>query len=102
MMKKSLMDKIDIKKEVNLVNKLKDGSGGLLSRKEAVVASYLVEDYTVDDIADLLCRSRNTIKTHIKNLKRKCRCETGTRLGVILQVFIKNNPQDNNITDNGL
>ncbi len=56
----------------------------------------------VDDIADLLCRSRNTIKTHIKNLKRKCRCETGTRLGVVLQIFIKNNPQCDNSTNNSL
>lgn len=76
----------------SLVEALKEGSNGLLTRKEAVIASYLVEDYTVNDIADLLCRSRNTIKMHIKNIKRKCGCETRTRLGAVLQNFIKQDP----------
>lgn len=80
--------------ERNLVEILKEGSNGLLTRKEAVIASYLVEDYTVNDIAEILCRSRNTIKMHIKNIKRKCRCETRTRLGAVLQSFIKKSPDN--------
>lgn len=92
-MEKMIMREIKSIREGNLVHMLKEGSNGLLTRKEAVIASYLVEDYTVNDIADLLCRSRNTVKMHIKNIKRKCRCETRTRLGAVLQSFIKNNPQ---------
>lgn len=86
--------------EGNLVVMLKEGSNGLLTRKESVIASYLVEDYTVNDISEILCRSRNTIKMHIKNIKRKCRCETRTRLGAVLQSFIKNSPDSNNYNEN--
>ncbi len=72
--------------------KLKEGSNGLLTNKESIIASYLMFDYTVIEIAKNLCRSDNTIKMHIKNMKKKCNCETLTKFGAILQSFIKNNP----------
>ena len=64
-----------------------------LTRKEAIVARYLIDDYTIKDIAALLCRSQNTIKMHIKHIKRKCDCKTSTGLGAILKDFMKNNPK---------
>lgn len=87
--------KIAVKKYVQseAAIKLKMGSDNLLTDKEAIIASYLMLDYTANDIAILLCRSKNTIKKHIINIKKKCRCETHTRLGAILQNFIKNNPE---------
>ncbi len=90
------MEKIDIDKEclhVELAFNLKEGSHRLLTTKESIIASYLILDYTVNDIAILLCRSKNTIKKHIKNMKKKCNCATQTKFGAILQNFIKNNPQ---------
>lgn len=72
--------------------KLKNGSDHILTSKEALIAAYLMSDYTSNDIAELLCRSKNTIKMHIKNMKKKCKCETQTKFGAVLQEFIKNNP----------
>ena len=75
--------------ELEVANTLKEGSCGLLTDKESLIASYLISDYTVAKIAKRLFRSRNTIKMHIRNIKRKCNCETQTKLGAILQGFIK-------------
>lgn len=75
---------------LNTANTLKNGSDGLLTKKEALVASFLVSDHNVNEIAEALCRSRNTIKMHIRNMKKKCKCGTQTRFGAILQGFIKN------------
>lgn len=71
--------------------RLKAGARGLLTHKESLIAAYMLSDYTVKDIARFLYRSENTIEMHIKNLKRKCQCETRTRLGAVLQDFLKNN-----------
>lgn len=73
--------------------KLKKGSEHVLTTREALIASYLMFDYNTNNIAVFLCRSKNTIKMHIKNIKKKCNCETQTKLGAVLQNFIKNNPQ---------
>lgn len=73
--------------------KLKNGSDHILTSRESLIAAYLMSDYTANDIAELLCRSKNTIKMHIKNMKKKCKCETQTKFGAVLQEFIKNNPQ---------
>lgn len=75
-----------------VAEKLKRGSDRVLTAREALVASYLMFDYNTNDIAEFLCRSKNTIKMHIKNIKKKCNCETQTKLGAVLQNFIKNNP----------
>jgi len=73
--------------------KLQQGSHRLLTAKESLIASYLMFDYTVSEIAKCVCRSKNTIKMHIRNMKKKCKCETPTKFGAILQSFIKNSPQ---------
>lgn len=80
--------------EQNIAAQLQEGSKNLLTDKESIIASYLMHDYTVNEIAKLLCRSKNTIKIHIRNMKLKCNCETQTKFGAVLQSFIKNNPQD--------
>lgn len=77
---------------LNFAVKLKHGSEGLLTKRESLIAAYLVSGYTVNEIAGFLSRSRNTIKMHIKNMKKKCKCETQTKFGAILQGFIKNHP----------
>jgi DNA-binding NarL/FixJ family response regulator len=79
--------------ELDLAIKLREGSNSLLTDKESIVASYLIYDYSVNEIAQHLCRSKNTIKIHIRNMKKKCKCGTQTKFGAILQSFIKNSPQ---------
>ena len=69
------------KAHLNTANNLKKGSGNLLTKKEALVASFLVSDYSVSKIAVALCRSRNTIKMHIKNMKKKCKCDNSNKIG---------------------
>lgn len=78
--------------ELESAAQLKKGAKRLLTDKEVLIASYLLSDYTISQIAKQLCRSNNTIKMHIKNIKRKCRCETQARLGAVLQIFFKNTP----------
>ena len=88
------MEKTTIKQvETKLAAQLKKGCNDLLTDKQCLIAAYLILDYTVNDIAKLLCRSKNTIKMHIRNMKKKCHCETQTRFGAVLQSFIKNNPE---------
>lgn len=75
--------------QLNLAFKLKHGSQGLLTKKESLIASYLLSGCTVNEIAELLSRSKNTVKMHIKNMKKKCHSETQTKFGAVLQSFIK-------------
>lgn len=75
--------------QLNLASKLKLGSKGILTKKEALIASYLLSGCTVNEIAANLSRSKNTVKMHIKNMKKKCQSETQTKFGAVLQSFIK-------------
>ena len=87
------MEKTTVKfPELKVAAQLKGGCNRLLTDKECMIAAYLMLDYTANDIAKLLCRSKNTIIMHIRNMKKKCRCQTQTRFGAVLQSFIKNNP----------
>lgn len=78
----------------NIAAQLREGSKNLLSHKESIVAAYLIMDYNVQEITVELCRAITTIKTHISSMKRKCNCRTYTKLGAILQSFLKNSPLD--------
>jgi len=73
---------------------LRVGSQNLLSKQESIVAAYLIMDYNVQEVAVRLCRTPSTIKTHVGSIKRKCHCRTYTKLGAVLQSFIKNHPVD--------
>ncbi len=71
---------------------LKAGSQNLLSTQESIVAAYLMSGYRTDKLATVLCRSRNTIKRHVSNIKIKCDCDTHIELGSVLHSFLKNGP----------
>lgn len=83
------MDRISNELVFEAAAKLRKGSDHTLTTKESLIAAYLMFDYSVNDIAEFLCRSKNTIKMHIKNMKKKCNCETQTKFGAVLQEFIK-------------
>ena len=80
----------EISVEEEIADRLRAGSENLLTKKEALIASCLISDLTVGKIAKKLCRSKNTIKIHMMNIKRKCHCKTQAKLGAILQGFLKN------------
>ena len=78
----------------NIAVQLRAGSQNLLSPKESIVAAYLISDYDTKEIVIELGRASTTIKTQISSLKRKCKCKTFTKLGAVLQNFLKNSPGD--------
>lgn len=80
----------EISDKEDIADQLREGSKNLLTKKEALVASYLISDFTIGRIAKQLCRSKNTIKIHMRHIKRKCCCKTQAKLGAILQGFLKN------------
>lgn len=89
--RKGAMDVIEsINLDIDVPKKLKEGSKNLLTRREALVASYLMLGYSIKEITKMLNRSEHTIKMHVKNIKNKCHCKSKVQLGVILQNFLKN------------
>lgn len=87
----SAMDVIEsINLDIDVPKKLKEGSQNLLTKRESLIASYLMLGYSIKEITKMLHRSQHTIKMHVKNIKNKCHCKSQVRLGVILQNFLKN------------
>jgi DNA-binding NarL/FixJ family response regulator len=78
----------------NIAVQLRAGSQNLLSKQESIVAAYLIMDYSMPEVATQLCRTLSTIKTQKSSIKRKCNCRTSTKLGAVLQSFLKNHPMD--------
>ncbi|MBA3285088.1 MAG: helix-turn-helix transcriptional regulator [Nitrosopumilus sp.] len=51
-----------------IIEKRKQAGKGSLTKREKEILGYLIDGYTVPEIAGMLNRSKETIKTHRHNI----------------------------------
>jgi DNA-binding CsgD family transcriptional regulator len=51
-------------------------AGERLSSKELSVLDWLARGYTTEEVAEMMCVSPHTIRTHVKNAMRKLSART--------------------------
>lgn len=61
----------------------------MLTPKEAVIVSCLINGHRAKEIAWELGTSLHTVNTHLSNIKSKCNCDSIFQLGLLLGRFVK-------------
>ena len=60
----------------------------VLTVREKEILKYIVDEFSVKEIADKLCISQRTVETHKRNIMEKF--DTKTTLGLVKKVIMKN------------